>query len=67
MEPIKERVRYYAEGLREVGILILVFGPMYSVFETKDVGWTLLADVLLWLLGGLMTFLFGVEAGRWAR
>jgi hypothetical protein len=23
---------FYAEGLREAGILILVFGPMYSVF-----------------------------------
>lgn len=60
----KGRARYYAEGLREIGILTIVFGPMYSVFETKDVGWMLVTDVVFWLIGGLIVFHSGVEVER---
>lgn len=63
----KGRTRYYAEGLREIGVLIIVFGPMYSVFETGDTGLILAAKVLCWLFGGLFVFHIGVEIERRAR
>jgi hypothetical protein len=64
MANAKEVSLFYGEGLREAGILILVFGPMYSVFETKDGGWMLALDVLFWMTGGIVLFHTGIELER---
>ncbi len=57
-------VLLYAEGLREAGILIVVFGPMYSTFDTTDVGWSLFLDVVAWFLFGSFLFRLGIEVER---
>ncbi len=60
------RVEAYAEGAREFGVLVMVFGPMYSVFDTDDVGWILITNVLFWFFSGVVVFYCGVEA-EWTK
>ncbi len=43
------------------------FGPMYSVFETKDGGWILAFDVLFWMTGGIVLFHTGISLERGNR
>ncbi len=61
---MKSRGELYAEGLREVGILVLVFGPISMTFETEKSGWNLAQGLLVWFLGGLIVFALGTEIER---
>jgi hypothetical protein len=60
----KPRVLYYAEALREVGILAMVFGPLYVVFDGRLEDWHNLSLVWKWPIGGALAFFIGVELER---
>lgn len=64
MNSKKTPAEYYAEAFREMGILIMVFGPMYCVFDTKDHDWILALSVIGWFISGLVMFNFGILLER---
>ena len=63
-ESEKSRIALWGETSREVGVLVMVFGPMYLKFETQEVGLTLLSDCALWIVGGIIMSAFAIELQR---
>lgn len=55
---------YWGEGLREAGILIAVFGPMYLKFENRESALLLLSDSSLWAVCGIIIFNAGIALER---
>lgn len=67
MNEKKSSLSYYLEALREAGILIIVFGPMYCIFDKPKGGEAVSVwehSVLLWLLVGFISLVIGIEVGR---
>jgi hypothetical protein len=60
----RSRLYYWGETLREYGILISVFGPMYLRFEAKEAGPSLLLDSGGWVICGIIMIVIGVELER---
>ena len=61
MSDRKKSAEMLAEALREVGILVFVFAPLYQLFEPNRVPW----DVFLKVLGsGVIFFLIGIVVER---
>lgn len=54
----------YASAIQEVGVLLLVFGPMYLTFESTISGWLLALGMLAWLISGFLVFRIGIEIQR---
>jgi hypothetical protein len=49
------------DALREAGTLVLVFAPLYVIFEKSDASWFTL---LLVLLAGIGFLIFGIQVER---
>lgn len=60
----KSYSQIYAEGMREMGVLLMVFGPMYLIFETAETGWRLYGIMLVWFVFGLALFQIGAMLER---
>jgi hypothetical protein len=54
-------ILFYTEGLRETGILILVFGPLSAYFDSPQTGWSFYATMLFFLCLGAGLFYVGVR------
>lgn len=61
---MKSRAEMCADALREVGVLVAVFGPMYTAFETPRAGWDLTWGVLGWIGAGVTAMISGMELER---
>jgi hypothetical protein len=57
----KYSAEMYAEALREAGVLIIVFTPLYKIFEGSKAEWS---DVISALLVGATFLLMGVDLER---
>jgi hypothetical protein len=49
------------EALREAGTLVLVFAPLYVVFEKSDADWATICSALL---VGIAFLIFGIQVER---
>jgi hypothetical protein len=49
------------EALREAGTLVLVFAPLYDLFEGSNANWGTLCLVLL---AGIALLIFGIQVER---
>jgi hypothetical protein len=49
------------EALREAGTLVLVFAPLYVIFEKSDASWSTLCLVLL---VAIVLLIFGIQVER---
>jgi hypothetical protein len=49
------------DALREAGTLVLVFAPLYVIFEKSDAGWITLCSVLA---VGIAFLIFGIQVER---
>ena len=52
------------ESLREAGTLVLVFAPLYVIFERTQASWRTLCMVLA---VGIAFLLTGIKVERWRR
>lgn len=48
-----------AEGLREIGVLLMVFGPIASAFENHETGMLLWMHLVSFIIGGIALFVTG--------
>jgi hypothetical protein len=60
----RSRIAYWGESLREAGILLMVFGPMYLKFDSKATGLQLLIEGSAWMICGNIVLEVGVELER---
>jgi len=49
------------EALREAGTLVLVFAPLYVIFEKSNASWATLISVLL---VGIVLLILGIQVER---
>jgi multisubunit Na+/H+ antiporter MnhC subunit len=49
------------EALREAGTLVLVFAPLYVIFEKSNASWVTLLSVLL---VGIVLLILGIQVER---
>jgi uncharacterized membrane protein len=57
----KHSAEMYGEALREIGVLIFVFAPLYQLFEPNRVPWSVFVEVLL---SGISFFVIGIIVER---
>jgi hypothetical protein len=50
------------EALREAGTLVIVFAPLYVIFERSNASWFTLVLVLL---VGIVLLILGIKVERW--
>jgi len=60
----KSRIAYWGESVREIGILLMVFGPMYLKFEARESAFNLLIDSSIWMICGIIFLVSGIELER---
>lgn len=64
MKEKKSLSEHYAEALREAGILVTVFGPLYCLFDGQDTGWVRTGFMVMWGLIGVVVFHVGIWMER---
>jgi hypothetical protein len=57
----KYSAEMWAEALREAGVLVFVFAPLYKVFEGSEATWK---AVIIALIVGITFIGFGIEVER---
>lgn len=59
---MKTRAEMFADGLRETGILVGVFGVLYALYDNhEELNWILTGKMLGWAIMGVCLFFVGVE------
>ncbi len=61
MSEKKHSAEMYGEALREIGVLIFVFAPLYQLFEPNRVPWRVFTEVLV---SGISFFVIGIIVER---
>lgn len=58
------RLQCWGSALREMGVLITVFGPMYEKYEAHAIGSTLHYNCMAWGACGILFVSMGIEIER---